>query len=73
MRRGWNRTRGPTHGTRRLLTCTDSVAEPKSKVAGEMFLAMTRTVLLVHAAASSSTKRVDDASAAWAGPPAARR
>ena len=34
-----------------------------------MFLAMTRTVLLDHAAASSSLKRVDEASAAWAKSP----
>ena len=55
--------------TRRFVTCTDSAAEPRSKVAGEMFLATTRTVLLDHAAASSSTKRVDEASAAWARSP----
>ena len=56
-------------GTRRLVTCTASVAAPRSKVAGEMFLAMTRTVLLDQAAASSSTKRVDEASAALARSP----
>ena len=33
----------------RLVTCTDSVAGPRSKVAaGEMFLANTRTVLLLQ-------------------------
>jgi hypothetical protein len=52
------------HGTRRLVTCIDTVAEPRSKVAGEMFLAMTRTVLLDQAAASSSMKRVYEDSAA---------
>jgi hypothetical protein len=52
------------YGIWRFITCTDSVAAPRSKVAGEMFLATTRTVLLDHAAASSSMKRVDDASAA---------
>lgn len=63
---GWRRTRHPAHGTRRFTTCTDSVAAPRSKVAGEMFLAMTRTVLLDHAAASSSMNRVDDTSDAFA-------
>lgn len=41
------------HGTHRFATPTESVAAPRSKVAAEMFLAMTRTVLLDQAAASS--------------------
>jgi len=48
------------HGTRRFTTPTDSVAAVRSNVAAEMFRAITRTVLLDHTAASSSTNRVDD-------------
>ena len=67
------RARHPAHGTRRFVTCTASVAEPRSNVAvGEMFLAMTRTVLLDDAAASNSMKRIDDTSAARRCPPAVR-
>jgi hypothetical protein len=51
--------------SRRFVTATDSVAGLRSKVApGEMLRAITRTVLLVQAAASSSMKRVEEASAA---------
>ena len=39
------------YGIRRLVTCTASMAEPRLKVAGEMFRAITRTVLLDHAVA----------------------
>lgn len=45
-----------------MVTCTDSVADPRSNVADEMLLAMTRTVLLDPAVASSSMKCVEDAS-----------
>jgi hypothetical protein len=51
------------------VTATDSVAAPRSKAEREMFRAITRTVLLVHAAASSSMKRVEEASAASAKSP----
>ncbi|WP_431272019.1 hypothetical protein [Dankookia sp. P2] len=48
------------YGTRRFVITTDNIAAARSKVApGEMFRAVTRTVLLVQALASSSTKRVD--------------
>jgi hypothetical protein len=58
------------YGTLRFVTCTDSVAAARSKVAeGEMLRAITRTVLVVQAAASSSTKRVEEASAASARSP----
>jgi len=48
------------------MSCTASIAEPRSKMAGEMFLAGMRAVLLDHAVASSSMKRVDEACAACA-------
>jgi hypothetical protein len=47
-------------GRRRFATATDSVAAATSKVApGEMFRAMTRTVFVVQAVASSSMNRVE--------------
>jgi hypothetical protein len=52
------------HATRRFVTCTDSVAAVRSNVATEMFLAITRTVLFDHIAASNSMNRVDDTSVA---------
>lgn len=57
-------------GTRRFVTPTESVAAARSKVAPEMFRAITRTVLFDHTAASSSRKRVDDTSDDVAGSPA---
>jgi hypothetical protein len=45
-----------------LLTATGSVAAQRSKAPPETFRASTRTVLFVHANASSSMKRVDEAS-----------
>ena len=49
-------------GTRRFVTPTESIAAARSKVAPEMFRAITRTVLFDHTAASSSMNRVDDTS-----------
>ena len=48
------RTSYESYDTCRFSVVTDSVAEPRSKVAGEMFLAMTRTVLLDHTWQSST-------------------
>ncbi len=58
------------HGTLRFTALTESVAAAKSKVAPEMFRAITRTVLFDHTAASSSMNRVDDTSDACARSPA---
>jgi hypothetical protein len=50
------------YGIRRFVTATDSGTAARSKVApGEMFLAITRTVLLGQAVASNSMKRVEEA------------
>jgi hypothetical protein len=64
-------TRSTTgRGLRRFVTTTNNVAEPGSEVAeGETVRAITRTVLVVQGAASSSTKRVEEASAASARSP----
>jgi hypothetical protein len=52
---------------RRFVAVMESVAGPRSKmVVGEMLHAITRTVSLVQAAASSSMKRTEEASAACA-------
>jgi hypothetical protein len=64
----------PDQGICRFATAAASTAGPRSKVAvGEMLRAITLTVLLVQAAASSSTKRVDEATAACAKSPAGSR
>jgi hypothetical protein len=47
---------------RRSVTATDSIAAPRSKVEPEMLRASTRTVLFDQTAASSSMKRVEEAS-----------
>jgi hypothetical protein len=49
-------------GIRCFATPTDCVAGAKSNVAADIFRVTTRTVLVDHTAASSSTKRVDDTS-----------
>ena len=55
---------------RRFVTATDNVVAARSKVApGEMFRAITRTVFVVQAVASSFMKRIDEANAASAKSP----
>ena len=53
----------------RFVTAEGGVAAPRSKAAPETLRASTRTVLLLQAAASSSSKRVEKASEASARPP----
>ena len=64
-----SRTRDKASGIRRFVTATDSVAAPRSKAAPETLRASTRTVLLLHVKASSSMKRVEEASDASARSP----
>ncbi|HEV7265955.1 MAG TPA: hypothetical protein VGN83_13690 [Falsiroseomonas sp.] len=52
------------HGTRRFITCTDSVAAARSMVVFDTLRASTRTVLLDQAVASSSGNRLAVASEA---------
>jgi hypothetical protein len=56
-------------GTRCFVTLTDSVASAWSNVAVETFRAIKRTVLFDHTAASSSMKRIEDTSDAFARSP----
>ena len=58
-----------SYGIRRLVAATDSVAAPRSKAEPEMFRASTRTVLFDQTTASSSMKRVEEASEASARSP----
>ncbi len=58
------------HGIRLFVTATGSVAAPRSKAAPETLRANARAVLFDQAAASSSTKRVEEASDASRGRPA---
>ena len=66
---GTDRLPAQSHRIRHLVTATDSVAAPRSKASPETLRAITRTVLLVHTKASSSMKRVDEASGASARSP----
>jgi len=57
------------HGSRRLATASDTVAAPRSNAEPEALRAITPTVLLLQADASSSIKRVEEVSDASARSP----